>query len=172
MGKDVFPHRFIRRESPHNLLATGRMLAKYRGTPAMNLDAARTAIIPALGRMNALFNKPLFDEWVLVKLAAEQGAILAYSGPRAETYQRKFKDDLALLRAELGRQQLAVGDFAFVHDATGTRFDACLRLGSAAYLFCNHTGKSMADIRQDPLWLEAQKPFAMLSELFRNDPLE
>ena len=138
----------------------------------MNLDAARSAIIPALGRMNALFNKPLFDEWVLVKLAAEQGAILAYSGPRAETYQRYFKDDMVPLRTELEQQHLAIGDFAFVQDATGTRFDACIRLGTAGYLFCNHTTKSMADIRQDPLWLEAQKPFARLSELFRNDPLE
>ena len=137
----------------------------------MNLDAARSAIIPALGRMNALFNKPLFDEWVLVKLAAEQGAILAYSGPRAETYQRHFKDDMVPLRTELEQQHLAVGDFAFVQDASGTRFDACIRLGTAGYLFCNHTTKSMADIRQDPLWLEAQKPFARLSELFRNDPL-
>ena len=138
----------------------------------MNLDDARSAIIPALGRMNALYQQPLFDEWVLVKMAAEQGAILAYSGPRAETYQRKFKDDMAPLRAEIEQQHLSVGDFAFVHDATGTRFDACIRLGPAAYLFCNNVAKTMTDIRQDPRWLEAQKPFAQLSELFRNDPLE
>jgi hypothetical protein len=138
----------------------------------MNLADARSAIIPALGRMNSLYNKTLFDEWVMVKLAAEQGAILAYSGPRAETYQRLFKDDVVPLRAEIEQQNLAVGDFAFVQDATGTRFDACIRLGPAAYLFCNHTTKAMSDIRQDPLWLEAQKPFAQLSELFRNDPLE
>ena len=138
----------------------------------MNLDAARSAVIPALGRMTSLYNKPVFDEWILVKLAAEQGAILAYSGPRAESYQRKFKDDLVPLRAELEQQHLGVGDFAFVQDATGTRFDACLRLGPAGYLFCNHTEKSMADIRQDPLWREAQKPFVQLSEKFRSDPLE
>ena len=138
----------------------------------MNLADARTAIIPALGRMNALYKQPVFDEWVLVKVTAEQGAILAYSGPRAESYQRQFKDDIVPLRAALEQQHLAVGDFAFVQDATGTRFDACIRLGPAGYLFCNHTTKSMADIRQDPRWLEAQKPFAKLSELFRHDPLE
>ena len=138
----------------------------------MNLDAARSAIIPALGRMNTLYNKPVFDEWILAKLAAEQGAILAYSGPRAESYQRKFKDDLVPLRAELEQRHLAVGDFAFAQDAGGTRFDACLRLGPASYLFCNNTGKSMAEIRQDPLWREAQAPFVLLSELFRIDPLE
>jgi len=138
----------------------------------MNLDAARSAVIPALGRMTSLYNKPVFDEWILVKLAAEQGAILAYSGPRAESYQRKFKDDLVPLRAELEQQHLGVGDFAFAQAATGTRFDACMRLGNASYLFCNNTGRTMAEIRQDPLWREAQTPFVLLSELFRADPLE
>lgn len=137
----------------------------------MNLDTARTAINTALGRMNLFFNKPVFDEWILVKLAAEQGAILAYSGPRADTYQRKFKDDLVLLRAELDQQHLAIGDFAFVHDGKGTRFDACIRLGDASYLICNHTEKSMTDIRQDPLWREAQIPFAELSQIFQRNPL-
>ena len=138
----------------------------------MNLDEARTAIILALGRMNALYHQPVFNEWVLVKLASEQGAILAYHGPRAETYQGRFKGDIVPLRAELEERHMAVGDFAFVPDAASTRFDACIRLGSASYLFCNNIGKSMADIRQDPLWLEAQKPFVQLSELFRKEPLE
>jgi hypothetical protein len=138
----------------------------------MNLADARAAIIPALGRMNALFNKQVFDEWVLVKVAVEPGAILDYSGPRAETYQRKFKDDIVPLRAELEQRQMAVGDFAFALDAAGTRFDACIRLGPAGYLFCNNTVKSMTDIRQDPLWREAQRPFVQLSEMFRHDPLE
>jgi hypothetical protein len=138
----------------------------------MNLDTARNAIIAALGRMDIFFNKPVFNEWILVRLAAEQGAILAYSGPRADSYQRKFKDDLVLLRAELDQQHLAVGDFAFVHDAKGTRFDACIRMGHASYLICNHTEKSMTDIRQDPLWREAQIPFAELSQIFQRNPLE
>ncbi len=138
----------------------------------MNLDSARTAVIGTLGRMNTLFNKPVFDEWVLVKLASEQGAILAYSGPRAESYQKVFKDDIVPLRAELEQRRLSVGDFAFVDTAAGTRFDACVKLGPAAYLFCNNTERHMAEIRQDPLWREAQKPFAQLSEQFRTDPLE
>jgi hypothetical protein len=137
----------------------------------MNLADARTLIIAALGRMNVLYQKPVFDEWVLVKLASEQGAILAYQGPRAETYQRKFKEDIGPLRAELDQRHMSVGDFAFVHDGAGTRFDACVRLGQGSYLFCNNVAKSMADIRQDPLWLEAQKPFAILSTKFRSDPL-
>ena len=39
----------------------------------MNLHDARSAVILTLGRMNALYNKTVFDEWVLVKLATEVG---------------------------------------------------------------------------------------------------
>lgn len=137
----------------------------------MNLDTARTAVIQALGRMKAAYNQPVFDEWVLVKLARESGAVLAYDGPRADTYQAKFKSDIAPLQAEMEARKLAVGDFAFIHGADGTHFDACMRLGPASYLFCNHTTKTMDEIRQDRLWLEAQKPFAELSAKFRADPL-
>lgn len=138
----------------------------------MNLADARTAVLQTLGRMNVLYRQPVFNEWVLVKLAREQGAVLAYDGPRADSYQTRFKADIAPLRAELERRRLAVGDFEFVPEAHGTHFDACVRLGPAAYLFCNHITKSMLDIRQDPLWLAAQKPFAELAAKFRDDPLE
>ena len=137
----------------------------------MNLDTARTAVIQALGRMKSLYNQPVFDEWVLVKLARESGAVLAYDGPRADTYQARFKSDIAPLQAEMEARRMAVGDFEFIHGADGTHFDACVRLGPASYLFCNHTTKTMDEIRQDRLWLEAQKPFAELGAKFRDDPL-
>lgn len=140
----------------------------------MNLADARTAVIQALGRMNALYRQPLFNEWVLVKLAREQGAgaILAYDGPRADSYQTRFKSDISPLQAEIEARKLAVGDFEFARAAHGTYFDACIRLGAGAYLFCNHTTKSMIEIRKDPLWLEAQRPFVELASRFRADPLE
>ncbi len=138
----------------------------------MTLDAARTAILAALGRMNAAYTQPVFDEWVLVSVKADRGAILAYTGPRAEKYKQSFLSDLQPLRTELEGQNLSPGDFVFTHAGKGTRHDACLRLGNAGYLFCNNTAKSMVDIRQSPNWLAAQKPFVELSELFRADPLE
>jgi hypothetical protein len=137
----------------------------------MNLEDARSAVTLALGRMNTLYQKPVFDEWMLVKLATSQGAVLAYQGPRAESYQRKFKEDVTPLRTELEQRQLAVGDFAFVQNAAGTSFDGCMRLGPASYLFCNNTAKTMEEVRKSPLWLNAQKPFADLGEKFRADPL-
>jgi hypothetical protein len=137
----------------------------------MTIDAARTAIIAALGRMNALYAKTVFDEWVLASFKPERGAILAYQGPRAENYKQHFVADILPLRNEVAGQKLGVGDFVFVQTATGTQHDAVMRLGDVSYLFCNNTAHTMEQIRQSPLWLRAQAPFVQLSELFRGDPL-
>lgn len=138
----------------------------------MHLENARSLIIRATERMNALYGKAVFDEWVLVRLATGPGAILAYHGPRAESYKQEFLQDIVPLRVELGQKRLGVGDFAFAPMAAGTHFDACMRIGESSYLFCNHTGKAMNEIRQNPRWLEAQKPFAALSAQFQADPLQ
>ena len=138
----------------------------------MNLEDARTAVILALGRMNALYQQPVFDEWVLAKLTSGQGAILYYQGPRADTYKRQFIADSAPLGTEVGQGRLNAGDFIFAPDASGTHFDACIRLGPTSYLFCNHTKRSMTEIRQSPQWLAAQKPFVDLAAKFHADPLE
>ena len=137
----------------------------------MKLVDARSAITSAIGRMNALYQKPVFDEWILFSLSKEQNVILGYDGPREESYKKQFKEDVIPLSTELSQRQMAVGDFAFVQDAKGTGFDACIRLGPASYLFCNNTSKSMEEIRQSPFWLSAQKPFAELSGKFQADPL-
>ena len=138
----------------------------------MNLADARFAVVLAINRMNTLYQKPLFDEWVLVKLARPEGAILAYEGPRAESYQRRFKTDIAPLQVEIEGRKMAVGDFEFAPNAHGAHFDACIRLGPAAYLFCNNIAKSMTEIREDPLWRKAQEPFVALATSFRDDPLK
>jgi len=138
----------------------------------MNLADARTTVIQTLGRMNSAYGQPVFDEWVLVKVAQEEGAILAYDGPRAEKYQRRFKSDMAPLQVEMTGRNMAVGDFEFAPNAHGAHFDACIRLGPRAYLFCNHTTRTMTEIRQDPRWLAAQKPFLDLATKVRSDPLE
>jgi len=138
----------------------------------MTTADARTAIQAALSRMNAAYATTVFDEWVLVSLKPDRGAILAYQGPRAESYKRTFAEDIQPLRAEMAGQKLAVGDFAFAAGGVGSKHDACIRVGESGFLFCNHTTKSMDDIRQSPLWREAQKPFVELSDKFRADPVE
>ena len=137
----------------------------------MTLADARTAILSALGRMNAAYHQTVFDEWVLVSLQPERGLILGYEGPRADSYKKTFATDVQPLRVELERQKLVVGDFAFAPAAAGPRHDAFMRIGDAGYLFCNNTTTTMAEIRKNPLWLTAQKPFVELSEKFRADPL-
>ena len=138
----------------------------------MNLDAAKSLIAETVGRMGARYGATVFDEWVVVSLQSGRSRILAYSGPRAESYQRRFAADVAPLRHEMAGKQLAIGDFEFAPDAAGTHFDACLCLGAASYLICNHPAQSMTQIRQSPNWLAAQKPFVELSEKVRADPLE
>lgn len=138
----------------------------------MTLNDARTAITAALGRMNASYSETVFDEWVLVSIKAERGTILAYTGPRADKFKQSFTSDIHPLRMELENQKLAIGDFAFAASATGTKHDACLRTGESSFLFCNNTTKTIEDIRSNPVWREAQKPFVQLSELFRANPVE
>lgn len=138
----------------------------------MNLVDARTLLVAALARMNAAYGETVFNEWVLVSLRADRNAILAYEGPRPEKYKQHFTLDLASMLKELAGQKLGVGDFAFAADAVGTHYDACIRLGEASYLFCNHTTRTMAQIRLSPHWLTAQKHWAELAARFATDPLE
>jgi hypothetical protein len=167
----------VRRGGRHKDLASDRAFAENHGCILvsilrMNLVTAESLITTALGRMNALYSQTVFDEWVVLSLQTGRGGILAYHGPRAESFQRRLAADVEPLRAEMEGKHLAVGDFEFAPAAAGTRFDACLRIGQASYLICNHTGKSMTEIRQDPRWLHAQRPFVDLSGKFRTDSLE
>lgn len=138
----------------------------------MKLADALIRIRQARDRMHALYQSPVFDEWAVIAPSAGAAALVSYEGPRGEAFKREFLADIAPLTAELAGQQLPVGGFAFAAEAKGTRFDACVRIGAHAYLLCNHTGRTMAEIRADPRWLGAQKPFVELTESFRNDPLE
>ena len=138
----------------------------------MHLPAAQSALTAALARMNAAYQDTVFDEWVVVALDPQRGTIMAYHGPRGDSFRRQFAADVQPLRAAMTARAQAVGDFDFAHDAAGTRYDACLKTGKTSFLFCNNTRKSIDDIRQDPRWLEAQKVFLDLSEKFRADPLE
>ena len=137
----------------------------------MTLDNARSLIITALGRMNVLYSQTVFDEWVVVSLLPNGASILAYHGPRVTNFRKQFAEDSAPLRTEMAGKRLTVGDFEFAPEAAGTHFDVCMRLGETSFLIGNHTGKSMAEIRKDPRWLQAQKAFVELSNKFRADPL-
>jgi len=137
----------------------------------MNHETASKNIEICRGRMDALYQKPVFDEWVVVSFAKGKTDILSYVGPRAETFAKQFHRDSGPIFAEMQGRQYGVGDFEFVSQAQGSRFDACVCIGEATYLLCNNTYGSMGDLRTDARWLEAQKPFVVLTEKFRADPL-
>ena len=139
--------------------------------PCMNLETASKNIELCRGRMDALYQKSVFDEWAVVKFEQGSPSVLAYVGPRAERFSEQFHHDSGLLFAEMQGKQYDAGDFEFVAQARGSRFDACMCLGEATYLFCNNTFGTMGQLRADARWLEAQKPFVALTEKFRADPL-
>ena len=137
----------------------------------MNLETASKNIEICRVRMDALYHKPVFDEWVVVNLVLGKPDILAYAGPRAESFAKQFHRDSGPLFAEMQGKRYSVGDFEFVDQARGSCFDACVRLGETAYLLCNNTYGSMSELRADARWREAQKPFVALTEKVRADPL-
>lgn len=138
----------------------------------MKLAAALKHLKTCREKMDALYQKPVFDEWVVLRFGGGTAEIVSYQGPRGETFADQLHRDSAPLFAEMSGKQYGVGDFEFVDQASGSRFDACIRLGDTTYLFCNNTYGSMADLRQDARWREAQKPFVNLTEKFRVDPLD
>lgn len=120
--------------------------------------------------MNTAYGQPVFDEWAVLGLGGNKG-VFAYNGPRPDKFRREMPDDAAPLRAEAAGQPSGVGDLVFALEAGGTRYDAFLRLGEASYLVCNHTAKTIAEIRANPGWLKVQPILFELGEKFRADPL-
>jgi hypothetical protein len=138
----------------------------------MTLDEAAKQIRLCGQKMNDLYGRVVFDEWVIISLAQHKARILFYVGPRNDAFLKNFATDLGSLRAELLDSKYSVGDFEFSRHGVGTGFEAFVVLGEGIYLICNNTNASMEEITRDPKWLNAQVPFAELSEAVRPDPLK
>lgn len=137
----------------------------------MTLDEAISHIKACAKAMDALYGKPVFDEWAVVSLAENKARVLAYIGPRNDAFLQNFVKDLGALRAELLTENYGAGDFEFERHGTGTGFESFMVLGRGLYLICNNTGTTMDTIAKNPRWLSAQVPFAELSEQVRANPL-
>ncbi|MCF3651382.1 hypothetical protein [Synoicihabitans lomoniglobus] len=135
----------------------------------MTIAEARPLISRCAERMDALSGDRVFDEWAIITLTQGGAKLVAYQGPRVEKFRSRFNADIRPLQVELEGRKLEVGEFAFVPDAAGTAYDACVRIGPQAYLWWNNTDATMADIRARGSWMPAQKVFADLCELFRRD---
>jgi hypothetical protein len=139
----------------------------------MKIEEALKLIRTQLQRMNELYGRTVFDEWAVLAMGVKGGSrVVHYEGPRAAVFATNLPQDSALLRAQSAERDHVAGDFEFVQQAEGAALDAFVKLGSAAFLVCNHTGMTMQDIRKDPRWLKAQAAWFALTERFRADPLE
>jgi len=137
----------------------------------MKICEATNLIKHCTERMNASYAKVVFDEWAIVSLAGNRGRLLAYQGPRKQSFQRDFLKDAGRLRAPLLRVDHGPGDFEFAPDGVGTGFEAFTALGAGVYLIWNNTVLSMDGITKEPRWLAAQVPFLDLTEKFRANPV-
>ena len=139
----------------------------------MTLENAWKSILHCADEMNSRYRDVVFDELAIVSIDDSQARTLSYQGPRREEFANSFPADSAGLRKTVrqGGQQYEAGDFEFDHDGNGTGFEAFMLLGQGLALICNNTGKSMDGISSNPRWLEAQVPFAELSDTFRGNPL-
>lgn len=137
----------------------------------MTLTEAVDTIGSHLSRMNALYGKTVFDEWAVIEVLDRRGRILHYVGSRREDMARSFSDDIGVFRNDLVGGDRDLGYFEFAPDASGTTFDAYVVVGEGCFLVCNNTTQSISGITREPRWLQAQVPFAELSEVFRSNPL-
>lgn len=140
---------------------------------AMTLEQAWKSILNCAEEMNTRYREVVFDELAIVSIGDNQTRTVSYEGPRKEAFTDSFPKDSAGLRKTVRQagQQYDAGDFEFDHDGNGTGFEAFMMLGKGLCLICNNTCKSMAGISGNPRWLEAQVPFAELSDRFRTNPL-
>lgn len=137
----------------------------------MSLDEVWNLIKHGASQMNARYGGVVFDEWAIISLVHNKARILHYTGPRNDDFLKNFAADIGALRKELHDLKYGTGDFAFERHGIGTGFESFIVLGSGFYLICNNTRESMNIIAKDPRWLNAQVPFAELSDKFRPSPL-
>ena len=137
----------------------------------MTLEDGIKLIQACAQKMNDRYGSVVFDEWAIVSIAHHKARVLFYAGPRNDDFLKHFVNDLGALRAELLNNQYSIGDFDFSRHGVGTGIEAFMVLGEGIHLICNNTRASMNDIAKDPRWLNAQVPFAELSDTIRPDPL-
>ena len=139
----------------------------------MTLEQAWKSILNCAEEMNTRYQEVVFDELAIVSIDDNQTRTVSYQGPRQEAFADSFPEDSAALRATVrsGGQNYDAGDFEFSHAGAGTGFEAFMMIGKSLCLICNNTGKSMDGISNNPRWLNAQIPFAELSDQFRSQPL-
>jgi len=137
----------------------------------MTLDETFEEIKICASQMDSRYGKTVFDEWAIVSLVENKARVLAYIGPRNDEFLTNFVKDLGALRSGLHNDTYSVGDFEFARHGVGTLHEVFMVLGGGLYLVCNNTHESMDSIAKNSRWLDAQIPFAELSDKIRANPV-
>ncbi len=98
---------------------------------SMKLDRAVEAIKLCAEKMNGMYGRVIFNEWVLLSFADGGAKMVAYSGPRKEHFQSNFASDVEELRPRLLSHQCKPGDFEFAWYGSGTGFEAFMVVGES-----------------------------------------
>lgn len=137
----------------------------------MDLPTAESLIDSYFRRFNTTYLHTLFEEWAILGLGSSGEKLIAYHGARRESYRLQIPRDSRPLRTAMDKRKYEVGDFEFAIEAEGAGYDACIKVGDAAYLVFNHLGATMDQLRKDPQWLKVQPLWFELAQKFREDPL-
>lgn len=137
----------------------------------MNLEAALSQISKSFAKMNEAYQRPVFDELLVVSRAGGEVKILNYEGPREDTIKDTVFDETVALRQSGSHLNTSPGEFDFTRDGVGSDFDAYICLGQDIFLLCNNTVKSMEEVTADGNWLAAQGEFLNATQWFAADPL-
>ena len=138
----------------------------------MNLNDAIFLIEGNVEQMNIAYRETMFDEWLVVDFRQNEGKAIYYSGPRGSEFEGSFAFDIEGFKGLLTTHDYQPGNFEFARLSGSTRYDSVITIGPRIYLICNHTGKSMFQIRQKPTWVTAMLPFLELADRFQRDPLK
>ena len=137
----------------------------------MDLDTARRAFSKSLSLIDDCLERTVFDEWMFVSLVGLERTILHYSGPRPQTAEQQFAEDLRPLGRELVEHHHRVGNVDFAPDGNGPAFDVLITLGFGHFAILNDTRGSTSDLRLLPDWYTAEAELIRLGDVFLADPL-
>lgn len=119
--------------------------------------------------MNELYNintneeSLLFDEFLIIEIVDEEIMLLHSFGPRdTSEIKKNLIFDVREIINPLLDNDIDVGGFHFVDEATKTTFDAFINMGDNAYVIFNNIALSMDEIRLQGDWPSAQEVFLEL----------
>jgi hypothetical protein len=137
----------------------------------MDIGNAVKRVRKTCDQLNLQAGRTIFNEWALVEIHGDQWGVHAYQSPREEDFQKNFGSDVKELSDLLHPDEMTPGDFDFIRDGYGTKFDAYLCIGDHLFVLFNNTRETTDQFSSCPNWKLAMKRFERLMESFMTDPV-